>query len=171
MPAFWPSTRAPPPPRPCCSTPRARSSTRRRASTGKSIRSRAGSSTTRKKSGRTCWPSSAKSPAGSADKLADAAGLAITNQRETFVVFDRETGRPLHNAIVWQCRRGDPICRELASAGRESIDSAEDRAQARHLFLRLEAQMADPRAARDSPDSSLAATHSSARSTPTSSTG
>jgi len=32
--------------------------------------------------------------------------LSITNQRETFVVFDRETGLPLHNAIVWQCRRG-----------------------------------------------------------------
>src|SRR4051812_11866401 len=40
--------------------------------------------------------------------------LSITNQRETFVVFDRATGEPLHNAIVWQCRRGDPICAELA---------------------------------------------------------
>lgn len=47
--------------------------------------------------------------------MADIAGVAITNQRETFVVFDRETGRPLHNAIVWQCRRGDPVCRELAA--------------------------------------------------------
>jgi glycerol kinase len=47
--------------------------------------------------------------------MAELAGLAITNQRETFVVFDRETGRPLHNAIVWQCRRGDAICRELAA--------------------------------------------------------
>src|SRR5262245_50323965 len=37
------------------------------------------------------------------DKLAAAIGLAITNQRETFVVFDRRTGKPLHNAIVWQC--------------------------------------------------------------------
>src|SRR5262249_42507499 len=43
--------------------------------------------------------------------------LSLTNQRETFVVFDRATGRPLHNAIVWQCRRGDPICRRLADAG------------------------------------------------------
>jgi glycerol kinase len=43
--------------------------------------------------------------------------LSITNQRETFVVFDRATGRPLHNAIVWQCRRGAPICRQLADAG------------------------------------------------------
>jgi glycerol kinase len=39
--------------------------------------------------------------------------LAITNQRETFVIFDRETGRPLHNAVVWQCRRGDQVCAEL----------------------------------------------------------
>src|SRR5262245_1338040 len=38
------------------------------------------------------------------DTLATAAALSITNQRETIVVFDRETGRPLHNAIVWQCR-------------------------------------------------------------------
>ncbi|HWP39316.1 MAG TPA: glycerol kinase GlpK [Tepidisphaeraceae bacterium] len=48
-------------------------------------------------------------------------GLSITNQRETFVVFDRATGRPLHNAIVWQCRRGDPICAELKQAGNEPL--------------------------------------------------
>jgi glycerol kinase len=43
--------------------------------------------------------------------------LSITNQRETIVVFDRTTGKPLHNALVWQDRRGDPICAELASHG------------------------------------------------------
>ena len=47
--------------------------------------------------------------------------LSITNQRETFVIFDRETGRPIHNAIVWQCRRGDDICKQLVSAGNEEI--------------------------------------------------
>lgn len=47
--------------------------------------------------------------------------LSITNQRETFVIFDRETGKPLHNAIVWQCRRGDDLCKHLVSAGREEI--------------------------------------------------
>jgi len=52
-----------------------------------------------------------------ADCLATAIGLAITNQRETVVVFERSTGRPLHNAIVWQCRRGDSICAELNGAG------------------------------------------------------
>jgi glycerol kinase len=45
--------------------------------------------------------------------------LSITNQRETFVIFDRETGRPLRPAIVWQCRRGDPICEELVREGHE----------------------------------------------------
>ncbi len=43
--------------------------------------------------------------------------LSIANQRETIVVFDKSTGRPLRNAIVWQCRRGDPICAELEAAG------------------------------------------------------
>jgi glycerol kinase len=43
--------------------------------------------------------------------------LSLTNQRETFVVFDRASGRPLHNAVVWQCRRGDEVCRSLAAAG------------------------------------------------------
>src|SRR5262245_56991342 len=51
----------------------------------------------------------------------DVVGLAITNQRETFVVFDRRTGRPLANAIVWQCRRGEAVCRELREAGREEL--------------------------------------------------
>jgi glycerol kinase len=40
--------------------------------------------------------------------------LSITNQRETIVIFERGTGRPLNNAIVWQCRRGDPVCAELS---------------------------------------------------------
>jgi glycerol kinase len=43
--------------------------------------------------------------------------LSITNQRETFVVFEKETGRPLYNAIVWQCRRGEPLCTHLINEG------------------------------------------------------
>jgi glycerol kinase len=39
--------------------------------------------------------------------------LSVTNQRETFVIFDRATGRPLHPAVVWQCRRGDEVCATL----------------------------------------------------------
>ncbi len=54
-----------------------------------------------------------------ASRAADIACLSITNQRETVVVFDRTTGRPLHPAIVWQCRRGDPLCAAHAAAGRE----------------------------------------------------
>jgi glycerol kinase len=45
--------------------------------------------------------------------------LSITNQRETIVAFDRETGEPLGNAIVWQCRRGDPLCADLVDRGHE----------------------------------------------------
>ena len=39
--------------------------------------------------------------------------LSITNQRETFVIFDTLTGKPLCNAIVWQCRRGQKICEDI----------------------------------------------------------
>jgi glycerol kinase len=50
-------------------------------------------------------------------KISKLAGLSIANQRETFVVFDRKTGKPLHNAIVWQCRRGTTICEKLKQQG------------------------------------------------------
>jgi glycerol kinase len=50
-------------------------------------------------------------------KPADPICLAITNQRETIVIFDRATGKPLRNALVWQDRRGDPICADLTKAG------------------------------------------------------
>ena len=39
--------------------------------------------------------------------------VTITNQRETFVIFDKKSGEPLCNAVVWQCRRGQAICDEL----------------------------------------------------------
>jgi glycerol kinase len=47
-------------------------------------------------------------------------GIGITNQRETIVLWDRETGRPVHRAIVWQDRRTAGICRELKEAGHEA---------------------------------------------------
>ena len=50
-------------------------------------------------------------------KCDDPICLSITNQRETIVVFDRATGKPLHHAIVWQCRRRTQICTELNHAG------------------------------------------------------
>ncbi len=48
------------------------------------------------------------------------AAIGITNQRETTVVWDRQTGQPIYNAIVWQCRRTADLCRELKEAGLES---------------------------------------------------
>jgi glycerol kinase len=43
--------------------------------------------------------------------------LAITNQRETVVVWNKNTGKPVYNAVVWQCLRGADICRELKDMG------------------------------------------------------
>ena len=46
-------------------------------------------------------------------------GIGITNQRETTVVWDRQTGQPVYNAIVWQCRRTANMCSQLKSDGHE----------------------------------------------------
>ena len=48
---------------------------------------------------------------------ADIAALGISNQRETSVAWDRQTGKPVYNAIVWQCARGAAICEGLAQQG------------------------------------------------------
>ena len=48
---------------------------------------------------------------------ADIAAIGITNQRETTVVWNKTTGRPVYNAIVWQCRRTAPYCDALVDAG------------------------------------------------------
>jgi glycerol kinase len=48
------------------------------------------------------------------------AAIGITNQRETTVVWDRQTGKPVYNAIVWQCRRTAEICDELKARGLET---------------------------------------------------
>lgn len=48
-----------------------------------------------------------------------ALSLAITNQRETAVVWSVKTGRPIYHAVVWQCQRGAEICRRLKEAGHE----------------------------------------------------
>ena len=45
------------------------------------------------------------------------AGIGITNQRETTVVWEKRTGKPIYNAIVWQCRRTTDICEQLAREG------------------------------------------------------
>ena len=46
-------------------------------------------------------------------------GLGITNQRETAVIWERKTGKPIYNAIVWQCRRSAARCAELKAQGHE----------------------------------------------------
>ncbi|MBA3054739.1 MAG: glycerol kinase GlpK [Sphingomonadales bacterium] len=51
----------------------------------------------------------------------DIAAIGITNQRETTVLWDRSTGTPLHNAIVWQDRRTAPLCAGLRAAGHEVL--------------------------------------------------
>lgn len=47
--------------------------------------------------------------------------LSITNQRETIVIWDKKTGLPVHNAIVWQCRRTANLCEELKEQGMEEV--------------------------------------------------
>ena len=51
----------------------------------------------------------------------DIIGIGITNQRETVVVWDKKTGIPVYNAIVWQCRRGAELCDKLISDGYADI--------------------------------------------------
>ena len=45
------------------------------------------------------------------------AAIGITNQRETTIIWDRASGRPIANAIVWQDRRGAPLCEKIVAAG------------------------------------------------------
>jgi len=54
-------------------------------------------------------------------RAADIAGIGITNQRETTIVWDRATGQPIHNAIVWQDRRTASICDRLRAQKKDRI--------------------------------------------------
>lgn len=63
-----------------------------------------------------CVSGAIESAAGTRD---DVSCIGITNQRETVVVWERETGEPIHRAIVWQCRRTAPECQALKEAGHE----------------------------------------------------
>ena len=83
----------------------------------RSIRNRAGLSTTRWRSGRAVKEviDEAVEKAGAARD--DIAALGITNQRETAVVWDRNTGEPVMNAIVWQDTRTDKLVDELSADG------------------------------------------------------
>lgn len=53
--------------------------------------------------------------------LRDAVAIGITNQRETTVLWDRKSGKPIYNAIVWQCRRTSAYCQELKSRHLEHL--------------------------------------------------
>ena len=64
--------------------------------------------------------------------------IGITNQRETTIVWERATGRPVYNAIVWQCRRTADLCEKIkGSAWEQKI--FEKRAGHRRVFLGDEA--------------------------------
>ena len=51
----------------------------------------------------------------------DIAAIGITNQRETTVLWDKKTGKPIHNAIVWQDRRSSDQCKSLRDLGHEAL--------------------------------------------------
>ena len=74
------------------------------------------------------WTTVAATARAAIEKLGQGAGgiaaIGITNQRETTVLWDRATGRPLHNAIVWQDRRTADLCEALKAAGHEPMISA-----------------------------------------------
>jgi glycerol kinase len=53
-------------------------------------------------------------------KLSDLRCIGITNQRETTLIWHKETGEPLYNAIVWQCRRSATICQKIKDSGKEA---------------------------------------------------
>ena len=104
-----------------------------RRSSGSSFPSRAGSSMTRRKSGRgvLAVAKAALKKAKPAPQQVKAIG--ITNQRETTVVWDRTTGKPIHNAIVWQDRRTAPTLR-----------GAEGRRATRRQFTEKTGLLLDP---------------------------
>ncbi|MFC5848966.1 glycerol kinase GlpK [Deinococcus petrolearius] len=58
---------------------------------------------------------------GAGIRAGDVAAIGITNQRETTLVWDRTTGQPIHNAIVWQDRRTAPTCDELRAQGKAEV--------------------------------------------------
>ena len=67
------------------------------------------------------WDTTLEVSRAAMDKLgvtaADIAAIGITNQRETSVIWDKATGEPIANAIVWQCRRTAPIIDKLVAEG------------------------------------------------------
>ncbi|MBT0957998.1 glycerol kinase GlpK [Alphaproteobacteria bacterium KMM 3653] len=71
------------------------------------------------------WQTSLRTMRGAMEKggvtAGDVAAIGITNQRETTVIWDRATGKPIHRAIVWQDRRTAEVCEALKEAGHEPM--------------------------------------------------
>lgn len=67
------------------------------------------------------WETVLETCKGALDQGGAATAIGITNQRETVVVWDRETGEPVYNAIVWQDRRTAKFCADLKAAGHEEM--------------------------------------------------
>ncbi len=65
------------------------------------------------------WETQRQAAAGAINSVPDAKvlGIGVTNQRETTIVWDKLTGKPVYNAIVWQCRRTAELCEELKARG------------------------------------------------------
>ena len=64
------------------------------------------------------------------------AAIGITNQRETSVIWEKESGQPIGFAIVWQSRQSDSYCQRLKEEGREDVDPGKDRSAARSVLFR-----------------------------------
>lgn len=54
-------------------------------------------------------------------KTEEIVSVGISNQRETALIWNRKTGKPIYNAIVWQCARGEAICKEIAAKGKSEL--------------------------------------------------
>ena len=67
---------------------------------------------------------------------AEIAAIGITNQRETTILWDRATGRPIYNAIVWQCRRTAELVDRLAGRGTGGAHPRRHRPGSRRVLLR-----------------------------------
>ncbi len=75
-------------------------------------------------------------------KSGDIAAIGITNQRETTLIWDKTTGKPIYNAIVWQCRRTTDFCKELKrDKGLEKKNHPKNRLGGGSLFLSLQTQV------------------------------
>lgn len=69
------------------------------------------------------------------------AAIGITNQRETAIVWEKATGKPVYNAIVWQCRRTAERIEEIVKSGRGRNDTEKDGADPRRVFFGFESGM------------------------------